>query len=498
MKVLLAQEALQFDVATYLSAHFPDEEIVFVSKKHDDCDFIFYLDKDKIGLEYLEGGKVKYDQWMGQSHSLVVALKDSHYNVKAYKVIVKHLIYQVAGSAIGRKMPWGILTGVRPTKLVYQLIKKHGKNREKIAGILHRDYKIAKDKVSLLLDIVGEDAEIISGLKADAVNLYIGIPFCPSKCVYCSFPSQCIDQYKGKVDTYLSALYREMAYIKDHIVRERPISTIYIGGGTPTSLNERQLEGLLETVTRIYGLEGVLEFTVEAGRPDTITEEKLGLMKHYGVDRISINPQTMNQETLDLIGRNHSVESIQGAYEAAKTYGFHSINMDLIVGLPGESRIDVLHTLESLWQYDVDNVTVHTLSLKKGSALINNQDNYHMATAEEVEEMLKMTRIQLEMMGLKPYYMYRQKNTLGNFENVGYARSGKVSPYNIIMIEEAQTVIGMGAGAVSKVIHQVDGKAQVERVENLKNVDEYIYRVDELMNRKRHITGLSLYTDNDL
>lgn len=498
MKVFLTLDALQFDIATYLTAHFPDEEIVFVSDATKDCDFVFYLTRDRIGLEYYEQGQMKYDQWMGQSHNLVEALKETDYDIKGYKNIVKHLIYQVAGNVIGRKMPWGILTGVRPTKLVYQLIRKYGKDRERIAGVLHRDYKIAKDKVSLLLDIVGEDAEIISQLKEDAVNLYIGIPFCPSKCVYCSFPSQCISQYAGKVDAYLSALYREMAYIKDHVIRQKPISTIYIGGGTPTALTEVQLEALLKTVTRIFGTTGLMEFTVEAGRPDTITEEKLSLMKQYGVHRISINPQTMNQETLDLIGRNHTVESVEAAYKAAKAFGFHAINMDLIVGLPGESRIDVLHTLESMWQYDVDNITVHTLSLKKGSALIDNQQNYHMATAQEVEEMLKMTRIQLEMMGLKPYYMYRQKNTLGNFENVGYAKPSKASPYNIIMIEEVQTVIGMGAGAVSKVIHQVDGKAQVERVENLKNIDEYIYRVDELMNRKRHITGLTLYTDNRL
>nr|MDA3847352.1 coproporphyrinogen dehydrogenase HemZ [Vallitaleaceae bacterium] len=402
-----------------------------------------------------------------------------------------------AGSAIGRKMPWGVLTGIRPTKLVYQLIRKHGKKRDVIAEILHREYKIAKDKVSLLLDIVGFDGEIINGLEDEGVNLYIGIPFCPSKCAYCSFTSYPIDTHQNLVESYLEVLKTEMRYVGKHIVKDRPITTIYIGGGTPTALSQKQLKELMVSITTIFDTQGIKEFTVEAGRPDTIDADKLSVLKAYGVDRISINPQTMNQDTLDLIGRDHTTLDIEEAYNIAKSIGFKAINMDLILGLPGESRIDVLSTLEAMWHFKVENITVHTLAVKKGSELMDKQANYHMASALEVEEMLQMSRIQLELMGLKPYYMYRQKHTLGNFENVGYTKEGLACLYNMIMIEEVQTVIAMGAGSISKFVYRKNDEPHFERIENVKNLDEYIGRIDEMIQRKKSVARLHLTTIKD-
>lgn len=485
MRVYLSNDALQFDIKTYLHAHYQTKDITFTKDKEEPCDFVFSFGEKRAGLMYYEDGEIKYENWLGREHPLIVKRNSAKNPKTVNKQIAKILIYQVAGNAIGRKLPWGILTGVRPTKLVYKLIAKHGRKRQVIAEILHREYMIAKDKVSLLLDIVGFDGEIISQLEEDSVSLYIGIPFCPTKCTYCSFASYPMDKFEDQVKNYLDALEKEITQVNKHVVKGRSISTIYIGGGTPTALNGLQMERLLKMVTETFDLRGTREFTVEAGRPDTITSYKLQLMKQYGVGRISINPQTMNQETLDLIGRAHTVEAIEEKYAMAKKLGFDNINMDLILGLPGESRIHVLHTLEQMWGFKPDSVTVHTLSVKRGSELKDTIENYHMANSDEVEEMVKMSRIQLEMMGLKPYYMYRQKNTLGNFENVGYATEGNHSMYNIIMIEEAQTVIGMGAGAISKFLYHDEEALKIERIENVKHLKDYIERVDEMVDRKK-------------
>jgi len=485
---------LEYEIKTFLSAHYPNVQIEFITDLKDGCDYEFQFTEGRAGLIYYEQGELKYENWLGKEHPYMMELVEQNYSLDMYKKIVKHLIYRVAGNAIGRKMPWGILTGVRPTKLVYQLIEKHGKIRHTIAEILHNEYKIAKDKVSLLLDIVGFDGELINELEDDGINLYINIPFCPSKCAYCSFTSYPIDTHQNKVKAYIEALKSEMAYVSKHIVKDRPITTIYIGGGTPTSLSHEQLYDVMLSISELFDLKQVKEFTVEAGRPDTIDEGKLKILKTHGVNRISINPQTMNQETLDLIGRDHTIDQIEDAYNLAKAIGFDVINMDLILGLPGESRIDVLATLETMWNFKVENITIHTLSIKKGSDLMDHQENYHMATAVEVEEMLQMSRIQLELMGLKPYYMYRQKHTLGNFENIGYTSEGKACLYNIIMIEEVQSVIGMGAGSISKFIYSKNDEPQFERVENVKNLDEYIYRVSEMIYRKKEMAKLDLMT----
>jgi oxygen-independent coproporphyrinogen-3 oxidase len=497
MKVYLANKSLEFDIKTYLAAHFPDETIEFESEHNVGCDFEFQISNQRAGLIYYEKDEIKYEKWLGKEHPLMLELSEENYDLNLYKKIVKHLIYNVAGNVIGRYMPWGILTGVRPTKLVYKLIKKYGKKRKVIAEILHKDYKLAKDKVSLLLDIVGFDGEIIKGIDEDGINIYIGIPFCPSKCAYCSFTTYPIDEqgkYKNRVSDYLHAMRMEMEYVGKHIVKDRPITSIYIGGGTPTSLDETQLESLLKYVTTIFDLKETKEFTVEAGRPDTVDIKKLKLLKNYGVNRISINPQTMNQETLDIIGRNHTTKDLEEAYYLAKSVGFNSINMDLIIGLPGESRIDVLNTLEQMWKFKPENITVHSLAVKKGSKISENQSLYHIVSALEMEEMLKMSRIQLELMGLKPYYMYRQKHTVGNFENVGYAREGFSSIYNIIMIEEVQTVIGIGSGSISKIIHLTNKGVSLERIENVKNLDDYINRIDEMIHRKKIVNKMNLYT----
>ena len=311
------------------------------------------------------------------------------------------------------------------------------------------------------------------------IGIYIHIPFCASKCAYCDFYS--LAGCDDKMPEYQAALLQ-------HIKEASPqldgyyIDTVYFGGGTPTSLEAGELDAILTKIEELFDLSSVSEFTVEAGRPDSITREKLLALRKHGITRISINPQTMKQATLDLIGRRHTVEMVKEKYALARELGFDNINMDLIIGLPEEDIDDVRATMEELKAMAPDSVTVHSLAIKRAARLNMFREQYANLKIRNTQEMVDLTAEYASKMGLLPYYLYRQKNMAGNFENVGYAAPGKACIYNILIMEEKQTIVGCGAGTTTKVAFSAENR--LERVENVKDVGQYIERIDEMIARK--------------
>jgi oxygen-independent coproporphyrinogen-3 oxidase len=368
--------------------------------------------------------------------------------------------------------PWGALTGIRPSKMCRLLLDK-GLSEDEIVDACSNNYFARTDKIKLALEISRYENRVLAKQPENAVCVYIGIPFCPSRCLYCSFASNAGTQ---KADAYLTALKQELTTMASLICE--PISAVYIGGGTPTALSAKQLESLLSLTVSLFA--GNFEFSVEAGRPDTIDLEKLQVMKAFGVTRISLNPQTMNDETLIRIGRGHTSADFYKSYALARTAGFDNINTDIILGLPGETAADVKNTLDSVIELNPENITVHILTVKRASKLAETLEKYPLASAAELAQMIEISSEYCKDGGLVPYYMYRQKNMLGNFENVGYCRPGKECVYNICIMEETETVWAAGAGAVSKIIMG----SRLQRVFNVKNLDEYITRIDEMINRK--------------
>ena len=354
----------------------------------------------------------------------------------------------------------------------------------------YRDiYDTSVQKAELATTVAENEHRLVKGIDLDNdYCLYVGIPFCPSRCLYCSFTSYPIGIYAEKAKTYIDTLCKELAYVAEQYKHKRLVA-IYIGGGTPTSISHELLAVLLKQIQTVFRLQepevadGLVEFTVEAGRPDTIHEEVLKAIRKFPVTRISINPQTMNQETLDLIGRHHTVEEIEEKFRMARDLGFDNINMDLIVGLPGEDREKVAHTLEKVEALNPDSLTVHSLALKRATRLNLFKDKYQEISFENSAEIMKMTMDSAHRMEMGPYYMYRQKNMAGNFENVGYSREGKAGIYNILIMEEKQSILAAGAGASTKFVF--DHGERIERVENVKDLKNYVERIDEMIERKR-------------
>ena len=348
-------------------------------------------------------------------------------------------------------------------------------------------YYVSRKKAKLSVDIARRERELLSGLcgqdDSPGYSLYIGIPFCPSTCLYCSFTSFPIAAYRKEVDRYIDCLIKEMEFIAQ-CYRDRRLDCVYIGGGTPTTLEAEQLERLLAKLKALFDFSSVREFTVEAGRADSITEDKLRVLRSHGVDRVSVNPQTMKQETLDIIGRKASVAQVEQAYALARKLGFDNINMDLILGLPGELEADVQGTIDRVVELAPDSLTVHSLAIKRASRLNRWIQENGMPVLHNTDETMEIAAQGAQRLGLVPYYLYRQKNMSGNFENVGYAREGKFGLYNILIMEEVQTIVALGAGAISKRVHP-DGL--IERCENLKEVALYMDKIDEMIERKRRL-----------
>ena len=407
------------------------------------------------------------------------------------KKIVTKMVYRFLSEKTGQEMAWGMLTGVRPTKLAMHQME-NGMNEAQAKAFLQEVYCVSEKKARLAVDIACREKALLSKLDyLNGFSLYVGIPFCPSICSYCSFSSSPIDVWSPRMDDYLKALCIEL----HHIAKEtegKTLNTIYIGGGTPTTLTAKQLEKLLNVIDELFlneerGAE-LLEYTVEAGRPDSITKEKLEVICSHPVTRISVNPQTMQQKTLDLVGRKHSVQAVKDIFHLARELGFDNINMDLIAGLPGENAEDMRDTLRQIEELSPDSLTVHSLAIKRAARMAQEQPVRDLHT--EITEMVEDAAKTAEKLGLVPYYLYRQKNIAGNFENVGYAKADKAGIYNILIMEEKQTIYAAGAGATTKIvlpekIKTENGKeTNLIRIENVKNIEEYIARIDEMIKRK--------------
>ncbi len=406
---------------------------------------------------------------------------------KLRKTIVKKSLYDILTQYFDEKSEYGFLTGVRPNKILISAIKNNI-SREDTNLILRDTYEVSDEKIKLLNEIFDRQAKYIfntntcinNSYDKEKYNLYVHIPFCPTKCNYCSFVS--FSKYDQNVlNEYVDNLIYEIEKtIELAIINKLELNTIYFGGGTPSVLSVKNIDDIFSVIKKYYCLEDVAEISFEAGRPDTIDEEKLNCLKRNSVNRISINPQTMNNNTLSKMFRTHSVADIESSYNLARKIGFNSINMDLIIGLPEESPEDVLNSIKKVVELNPDNITVHSLSYKKGSLLLNNAKDLSKDT-NIIKEMYDITKRICSENGYKPYYMYRQKNIKGNLENVGYALESKESIYNIVIIEEIETILACGAGAVSKILK---GHERHERVQNYKDLKEYNKNVQKNIDEK--------------
>ena len=394
---------------------------------------------------------------------------------KYYKRFSKLCVYQAFSKLLDKNLPWGSLTGIRPTSLAYDLMKE-GVESYMIKNTLMKNFLVSEEKARLVEIVIKNQNCIIRN--DNLIDLYINIPICPSRCSYCSFISSVKDKIVDKIPSYIDCLIKEIRATKQLICEKALIvRTIYIGGGTPTCISDKDMERLLAELSY-----PVNEFTVESGRPETITEEKLKIFKKYGVTRICINPQTFVQKTLKLIGRKHTISDILNAYKLALKYGF-VVNMDLIAGLPGETFSNFKKSLEKTLEMYPENITIHTLSVKNGSSLA--LDNYNNEDTSEIEKMVRFANEKLTSNGYKPYYLYRQKNQLKGLENVGYYRDNHICIFNVDSMEETNTVLACGANAISKRIFSMENR--IERCPNVKFIEDYIQRVDEMIERKKQL-----------
>lgn len=439
-----------------------DKKVVFVS---------FYIE-DIISFEIFENNRLT------DCISENITLQDR----KLRKDQVKRLVYRALSKYLNVTLPWGTLTGIRPVKMVRQALEQ-GVDDSALVKELENDYYMCQDKIDLSLQVAKTELEALKDVPyKGGYSLYAGIPFCPSRCAYCSFTSYSLSIYENRVDEYISKLCEEIDFTVNLLGKER-VNTVYVGGGTPTTLTPKQLDKLLSHIRKATSLSQVHELTVEAGRPDSITEDKLKVLLEYGVDRISINPQSMNDETLKTIGRKHTVAQTVEAYEMARKLGFDNINMDIIIGLMGEEERHIINTLEAIKALAPDSLTVHSLAIKRAARLNTQKGLYSDYKSVNSAKIMEMTSRYAADMGMLPYYLYRQKNMTGNFENVGYSTQGKAALYNILIMEEMQTIAAVGAGASTKLF--IPAENRIERIENVKDVGVYLERFDEMLDRKR-------------
>lgn len=507
IQILFLDREFEHDIYELIKAFYPEAEFcISYEEEEEKCGTVFRIEPTEEGCQIKfkneeHRGVCQATIIKGQSKDALVSLQEQkEKNAEGFpdsspkrtqeemelrkqnKDSVKYALYHVLVKMTGRTLPWGNLTGIRPAKLAMGMIESGMKNTE-IAKELRERYLVSRGKAALAITIANREREILKNIDYEkGYSLYIGIPFCPSICLYCSFSSYPLKQWQTKTDLYLDALCKEMKAVSS-MMQGRKLDTVYIGGGTPTTFLPEQLRRLLDAVGENFGFDGLEEFTVEAGRPDSITREKLLAMKEFPVSRISVNPQTMNQTTLDIIGRRHTVDETKNAFYLARECGYDNINMDLIVGLPGEDRSMVENTLNEVRKLGPDSLTVHSLAVKRAARLHMFRDRYQEMTFENNQDIMDMTMRAAYEMEMGPYYLYRQKNMKGNFENVGYAKVDKAGIYNILIMEEKQPIIALGSGGSSKLVF--DHGKRIERVENVKDVSSYIARIDEMIERKR-------------
>jgi oxygen-independent coproporphyrinogen-3 oxidase len=402
-------------------------------------------------------------------------------NYNNNKNLIKQQIYLTLSELTGKKPEWGILTGIRPVKVAGELIRT-SKSKEKAKTLLIDFYLLSEKKTNEIIEMHEHEYNLLGDADVNSVGIYIGIPFCPTRCVYCSFTSNIGND--NQISLYLEALHKEISFVGLEMQKKHQYpESIYLGGGTPTTISAFQLDQLLNLVENSFNLDRCAEITVEAGRPDTITKEKIEVLVKHKISRISINPQTMKNSTLKLIGRDHTAEEIVNAFELARNAGIKTINADIIAGLQKEDCVDFQDTLNKVIALGAENITVHTLSVKRASKLIDIDRLFHYKQEKVVCEMLDLAESLLADNGYRPYYLYRQKHMAGGLENVGYCKGNTDGIYNMRIMDEHQTIIALGAGGITKVYFPDENR--LERVPNVSNYEIYIERINEMIKRKQ-------------
>ena len=474
MLIILDNFTTHYEIEQLVRMFAKDVSVVFGDKSNaDSVQEYLYVKKD--GLQVRADICVNGEEYTGT--------KDISADEEAQKLDICGVIYHLCCKAFGKTLSWGMLTGVRPVRLMRNLYSKHG-DIEKVEEIFRSRYFVTEEKIKLCRDIFSLQKNIIDSAEDTDYSLYISIPFCPSRCSYCSFVSVGSTNATKLMGQYVEKLCEEIRYTAQTAKKAGlTLKSIYIGGGTPTAVSATQLKTIMQTVKDNFDLSKVLEYTVEAGRPDCTTREKLQVIKDMGADRVSINPQTFSDEVLQAIGRRHTHQDFIDCYNMAKEIGFKSINTDLIAGLPKDTVEGFENSLKGCIELGAENITVHTLTLKRASNIVV---NHEQNSYSDVAQMLEKCSL-LAQNGYVPYYMYRQKSTLQSLENVGFSQPYHESLYNIYIMEEIQTIISCGAGGVTKVVGK-DG--ELKRIYNYKYPAEYVKDFDTIIKRKDEVISV--------
>ncbi len=460
----------EYELRLFAGLFFGDDEDVTIYSdfKYNGTETNVYTQIIYNGRAYFDDNYFKFD----------ISGKDKKFIKKVFTCSCTRSLCACAEQIRKINLPWGVMCGIRPAKNIREL-KESGYNDLQIKEILSRIYNVSNEKIKLAMRVARNEEILLKNIGENSVSIYIGIPFCPTRCLYCSFVSTDISVSGKYMDEFVEKLLLEIDKTAEIINKiGAHAENIYIGGGTPTTLSARQLTMICDRLKAHFDFDKIREFTVEAGRVDTITREKLLAIKNGGADRISINPQTMNNETLKKVRRKHDDKMIVDCFNTARELGFDNINMDLIAGLPGESFEMFKYSLDRIIELDPENITVHSMCVKR-AANLRFTDN-RLTEAEQMNRMLSYTQKRMSETGREPYYMYRQKNISGNLENVGYAKKGRMSTYNVNIMEEKQTIIALGGGGSTKLVMN----DRIERIFNFKDPSEYIKRFDEILKNK--------------
>ncbi len=472
MKLYILKHNFAYELENLTRAFFPNEKICTINISEELCEpYIYTLAlSNRITVKVAVDGKYK-------ELSMDVTADDD------IELMLATLLYKCLTEICGRTLPWGLLTGVRPIKLLRRLKDADGSN--KAEEYFKNTLLVSDEKLSLAKTTEANERKILELSQKDSFSLYVSIPFCPTRCNYCSFVSQSVEKTKKLIKPYVDILLEEIKetakIAKDLKLR---LETVYIGGGTPTTLEADDLYLIVKTIHEHFDLSNLREFTVEAGRPDTITEAKLRAIGLYS-DRLSINPQTLNDSVLETIGRRHSTEEFYNAFNLARKLGFRHINTDLIAGLQGDTVKSFENTINGITELSPESVTIHTLSMKRSSFITAENKLITEDDSADVSKMLSYGYDKLSLSGLRPYYLYRQSKMVGNLENTGWAKEGFDGLYNVYIMDETHTILACGAGAVTKL--KAFGSEHLERIFNFKYPYEYIDRYSELSSRKQGI-----------
>ncbi|MDV3428393.1 MAG: coproporphyrinogen dehydrogenase HemZ [Bacillota bacterium] len=459
MKISLNNAKYKYEIFQIFNLFYNQEEIEF----SDISEFKINIFKNKVIIENNIVKEYGFDNDLTEKEN------------------IKKAVYSYLVETFGYGFPYGTLVGIRPSKIASRLLKE-GVSGSDIIKYYDKHYLASGEKAKLCIEVAENEKKLLND-GSHKVSIYIGMPFCPTRCIYCSFASNPINKAGNLVQPYLNALTKEIEVI-GRIIRERniEIDCVYFGGGTPTSIDEESFEKIMGVIYDNFVYEkNIREFTVECGRADSINFEKLNIMKKFSTDRISINPQSMNNRTLKMIGRSHTKEDVINIFNMARNLGFKNINMDIIIGLADEGINEIKNTMDEIEKLNPDSITVHGLSIKRGSRL-KDSDNQAVRSFSEIYNMYQEAHDRSKKLGMFPYYMYRQKNTMGNMENTGYCIPSKEGIYNMEMIEDSESILAFGADGVSKLVDNKTGR--IDRQANVKDVKEYINRIDEMISKK--------------